>query len=69
MKRKTFKTIVLIIGVSFIISLIGFVLDLGERVPDVWVNISETIMMTILISILLSVIYLVIVLVKMISLR
>jgi hypothetical protein len=44
--------------VSFILSMIGFIIDLRERVPNVWINIFEIIMMTGIIFIVFTSIYL-----------
>jgi hypothetical protein len=44
--------------VSFSISIIGFIIDLGERVPNVWINIFEIIMMTGIIFTVFTSIYL-----------
>jgi hypothetical protein len=44
--------------VSFILSMIGFIIDLRERVPNVWINIFEIIMMTGIIFTVFTSIYL-----------
>ena len=55
---KYLKTIKNLLIVSFILSMIGFILDLRERVPNVWVNIFEIIMMTGIIFTVFTSIYL-----------
>ena len=52
---KTLRTLSIL---SFILSMIGFIIDLGERVPNVWVNIFEIIMMTGIIFTVFTSIYL-----------
>ncbi len=42
---KNNKDILVIVAVSVILSITGFILDLNERVPDIKTNIFEIIMM------------------------
>jgi len=55
---KYLKTIKNLLIVSFILSMIGFIIDLRERVPNVWINIFEIIMMTGIIFTVFTSIYL-----------
>ena len=58
LKLNYLKTLRNLLIVSFILSMIGFIIDLGERVPNVWVNIFEILMMTGIIFTVFSSIYL-----------
>jgi hypothetical protein len=42
---KNYKDLLLIVAISVILSITGFILDLNERVPDIRTNIFEIIMM------------------------
>jgi hypothetical protein len=55
---KYLKTKKNLLIVSFILSMIGFIIDLRERVPNVWINIFEIIMMTGIIFTVFTSIYL-----------
>ena len=43
---KYLKTITTIFLISFVITIIGFILDLGERIPNIWVNMFDILIMT-----------------------
>jgi len=40
--------------IAFSISILGFILDLNERVPNIWVNIIDISLMTIILFCVLS---------------
>jgi len=58
LKLNYLKTLRNLLIVSFILSMIGFIIDLRERVPNVWINIFEIIMMTGIIFTVFTSIYL-----------
>lgn len=55
MKNK--KEIVIIILISMILSVFGFVIDLKERVPDIKTNIYEIFMMGAIMFVFISIFY------------
>ena len=46
MKYSTILRNLLIL--SFVLSLLGFIVDLGERTPNVWINLRDIFIMTII---------------------
>jgi len=52
------KTLRNLFIMSFILSMVGFLFDLRERVPNLWVNIFEIIMMMAIIFSVFASIYL-----------
>ena len=57
MKHK--KNIVYILMISFCLPILGFIIELGERTPDIVVNIKDITLMTILTFVFFSIIYLI----------
>jgi hypothetical protein len=52
------KKDILIIGIiSILLTVIGFILDLNERIPNILLNIYEILIMSTIIFILISIIY------------
>ncbi len=52
------KKDILIIGIiSILLTVIGFILDLKERIPNILLNIYEILIMSAIIFILISIIY------------
>jgi len=51
MKKSRFINFLMI---AFSISILGFILDLNERVPNIWVNIIDISLMTIILFCVLS---------------
>jgi hypothetical protein len=51
------KDIIVIVAISLILSITGFVLDLNERVPDILTNIFEILMMAGFILVAISIFY------------
>ena len=52
------KKDILIIGIiSRLLTVIGFILDLNERIPNILLNIYEILIMSAIIFILISIIY------------
>jgi heme/copper-type cytochrome/quinol oxidase subunit 4 len=52
------KKDILIIGIiSILLTVIGFILDLNERIPNILLNIYEILIMSAIIFILISIIY------------
>jgi hypothetical protein len=54
---KIKKEILIIISISFLLSIFGFILDLNERVQNIWINIYEIGMMTVIIFCALATIF------------
>jgi hypothetical protein len=54
---KIKKEILIIISISFLLSIFGFILDLNERVQNIWINIYEIVMMTGIIFCALAIIF------------
>lgn len=52
------NALIKILTISFILAIIGFLIDLGERVPNIWINIFEVFVMTGVIFIIITAIYL-----------
>ena len=46
MKYSTILSKLLIL--SFALSLLGFIIDLGERTPNIWINLRDIFMMTLI---------------------
>jgi hypothetical protein len=51
------KDIIIIGIISILLSVIGFILDLNERIPNILLNIYEMLIMSAIIFILISIIY------------
>ena len=52
------KKDILIIGIiSILLTVIGFILDLNERIPNILLNIYEMLIMSAIIFIMISIIY------------
>jgi hypothetical protein len=52
------KKDILILGIiSILLTVIGFILDLNERIPNILLNIYEMLIMSTIIFILISIIY------------
>lgn len=49
---------------AFALSILGFILDLNERVPDIWVNIMDVVMMTFVLFIIIGFLYTIALLIK-----
>jgi membrane-bound ClpP family serine protease len=58
MRFSHINNVTIIAVLSFVLAVIGFILDLHERVQDVKVNIFETLMVTAIIFTALSTLYL-----------
>ena len=56
---KHAKPFLLILIFSAIISILGFIVDMDERYPDVMVNIKDVLVMTALIFSVFSILYLI----------
>jgi membrane-bound ClpP family serine protease len=57
MRFSHINNVTIIAVLSFVLAVIGFILDLHERVQDVKVNIFETLMITAIIFTALSTLY------------
>ena len=51
------KELKMLLYLSFGLSILGFILDLGERVPDLLVNLRDIGVMTFVIFLLISAVY------------
>ena len=47
------RNLLYMVAIAAGLSILGFILDLHERVPNVWVNISEIFIMTLLLFVIL----------------
>jgi hypothetical protein len=56
MKYSTILSKVLIL--SFVLSLLGFIIDLGERTPNIWINLRDIFAMTIIFFVIITSVYL-----------
>jgi len=56
---KNAKPFLLILIFSAIISILGFIVDMDERYPDIMVNIKDVLLMTALIFSAVSILYLI----------
>lgn len=52
------KDIIIIGIISILLTVIGFILDLNERIPNILLNIYEVLFMSAIIFIMISIIYL-----------
>ena len=59
--KKNLRNILIL---SFILSCLGFILDLGERVPNILDNIKDIVLMTVLIFVFTGFLYSIIILAK-----
>ena len=51
------KDIIIIGIISILLTVIGFILDLNERIPNILLNIYEMLIMSAIIFIMISIIY------------